>query len=169
MIHQELSRIFTYEPDLAHLLESYGVLFGGSASLDTFDIDTFTITGNVQPIAKMPKFELNGFPFMRVLPMSEWAPDHDVCIALMPPRPLSTGKTILDWFGLTRKIHRPLLLIVHAPLAATKSHVKTKPCMFIIIAIVSAQLVLATPLSDLILIYDSNWRVLDARHCQSSQ
>jgi hypothetical protein len=98
MIQQELAGM--YGDEIAMPFKRDAILFGASAPSDTIAFHTFTIHGNVQLIAQLPSFELNGASFKRVHPNSPWAPDHEFCIALMPSRPPSTGKAGLVWFDL---------------------------------------------------------------------
>jgi hypothetical protein len=99
MIHQELKDMG--KDEYAMTFKWDAILFGASASRGTTGIDSFTIPRNVHPMARLPSFELNGTSFKQVLPDDEWAPDHEFCIALMPFRPPSTGKTLLlVWFDL---------------------------------------------------------------------
>jgi hypothetical protein len=88
LIEQELKDMYGNKTKRAFKRD--GIIFGGGAPPETVEVDTFTIPGDAQLIAKLPNFELNGFTFMRVPQDSEWT--HSYCIALMPPR---TGMTTL--------------------------------------------------------------------------
>jgi hypothetical protein len=94
VIHREL--LDFYGNEIARAFQRHGILFGASAPPETTRIDSFTIPGDAQLIVKLPNFELNGASFMQVLPNSEWAHEHNFCIALIPS---SAGTTATCWFA----------------------------------------------------------------------
>jgi hypothetical protein len=75
----------------------YGAIFGAT-STEKLTRTTTVALGSLTKDCQA--FKVAGVTFTRVYTSESWNSEHNYCIALMPPQPPSTGKTILIWFGL---------------------------------------------------------------------
>ena len=101
MIHRELQDV--YGDEISKSVKRKGILFGASAASETSNVDTFSIPNTAHMIAKLRSFELNGVTFTQAGSASEWAHDHNFCIALMTS---SAGKTDPDWLYCLDRLDR---------------------------------------------------------------
>jgi hypothetical protein len=92
-----------------------GAIFGATSTEKL----TRTTTIALGSLAKnCQAFEVAGVTFTRVYASESWNSDHNYCIALVPPRPHSTGEMIVGlWVGAVHAACEQILFEFHCVIA----------------------------------------------------